>query len=396
MNRKLLSLSCLLLGLTQFAFPQGGTTGYPFDVPTDPRSVAMGESFVAVPSNPGALMVNPAGLAGLSGVNVSYSRKSIDWYLQGWSFASVNAAAATPFGVFAAQYNRKLMGTLPVATMQFPDGDGTEMTLYSYDIALGYAHRFPGGFAVGISAKRYDFRETVTGPSSGAIPTWTGTPAYLFDIGFTYTLPRLHSQATVEDSISLGMAYQNIGETWKAEYHLPPGWLSANQPFQEFQLNEYFRAGLSYALRLRPSDPGAVSPFVAVISGEFRSLQGPVSSGVGSAPAYIPLGGGLSYHGTSYWGVGLECTVFEFVSVRGGATFKPYTDVEAERDRPSFRYGGGIRLPLQRIGIDIPLTASFQYAVITVSEPLFIWETVVNKGTFPVFSLEIQYTGCPW
>src|SRR5271169_1411852 len=116
MNPKLLAIPSLVASIAQFAFSQAGPEGYPFDTPADPRSVAMGESFVALPSDPAALMYNPAGLAGLTGLNVSYSRKSMDWFLKGWSVSSINAAVGTSFGAFAAQYNRKSMGTIPITT----------------------------------------------------------------------------------------------------------------------------------------------------------------------------------------------------------------------------------------------------------------------------------------
>ena len=60
----------LILLMTECAYSQLGAGGYPFDSPADARSVAMGESFVALPSNPAALMYNPAGLAGLTGLKI--------------------------------------------------------------------------------------------------------------------------------------------------------------------------------------------------------------------------------------------------------------------------------------------------------------------------------------
>jgi hypothetical protein len=399
MKSRMLVIVSLVASFTGSAVAQSGTSGYPFDTPADPRSVAMGESFVGLPSNPAALMYNPAGLAGLTGMNISYSRKNLDWFIRDWSIWSVNATVGTSFGVFAAQYNRKSMGTIPVTTEQYPDGNGSEITLYSHDVAFGYAYRLPVGLAIGASAKYYDLVETLSGPLNSGIGTWKSTPAYLFDFGLTYTLPRLHSQDAVEDSITVGLSYQNIGSRWEYEYTPSPDQhvLVGNYRGPVFyQMPEYFRVGLSYALRVRPAEEQALTPFSALLSGEFRSLQAPLQS-----TAY------LMYYGpippvpeTSYWGIGVEFTIYEFFSVRGGATFRPYTDVEGERDRASFRYGAGLHIPFRRIGLDVPLTVSFQYTVIPVSEPtssyVFIEDTGVNKGTYPLFSLEIQYTGFPW
>jgi hypothetical protein len=398
MTRKALVLLGLILavtGIAQQSYTQM-TFGYPFDTPVDPRSVAMGESFVAVPSNPAALQYNPAGLAGLHGLGVSYSSMSQDWYLKGVSLYSINATVGTSFGVFGAQYNRKVLGSIPVTTAQFPDGNGSEMKLYSHDFAIGYAYRLPAGVALGVSAKYYDFVETISGSLNGASPPWTSTPAYLFDFGIMYTLPRLHSQTAVEDSITLGLSYQNIGTRWKFVYPPTPGqWetidSSPNTGFA--QLPEYFRIGLSYALRVRPAEPSALTPFAAVLSGEFRSLQAPIPSMYSLYGLFGPIS---SNPETSYWGIGLECTILEYVSLRGGAAFRPYVDVEAERDRPSYRYGAGVNLPLERLGADLPLTISAEYSVIPVSWPSSLGFTNGDTGTFPVFSFEVRYTGSPW
>jgi hypothetical protein len=389
MGLKIWAVVIIITWVPGYAFCQG----YPFEVPSDPRSVAMGESFVGLPSNPAALMYNPAGLAGLSGLSVLYSRKSLDWISQGWSLYSISVAGATSFGVFAAQYNRNSLGSMPITTVQFPDGNGSEMTLYSHDVALGYAYRLPVGLALGASAKYYDFVETISGSLNGGTPAWESTPAYLFDFGLTYTLPRLHSQATVEDSITLGMSYQNIGSRWKVEYPPSPGQhtlVGVYQGVQETQLPEYFRIGLSYALRIRPTEDGGLSPFAAILTGEFRSLQAPLPD------TYTLYPSGAPYPETSYWGLGFECTFFEILSIRSGAAFRPFDGVEGDRDRPSFRYGAGVNLPLHRIGIGLPLTASVQYTVVPVIEHGYYLSPGDRTGTLPVFSIDIQYTGSPW
>lgn len=131
----------MFIGIAKPAMSQGSYYGYPYEIPADPRSVAMGESFAGLPANPAALMYNPAGLAGLSGLDISYSYRGLNWVppTEKWGFYSFNAAVATSFGVFAARYDRKSLGSMLVTTSAGPDGDGTEMHLYSHDIALGYA-----------------------------------------------------------------------------------------------------------------------------------------------------------------------------------------------------------------------------------------------------------------
>ena len=396
-----LVMLCLFPSFISTAFSQYDGS-YPFNTPVDPRSAAMGESFVALPSDPAALMYNPAGLAGLNGLSVSYSRMSMDWFIQDWSVASVTAAAGTPFGVIAAQYNRKSMGKVAVTTVQYPGGTGSEISLYSYSLALGYSYRLPVGLALGISAKYYDYLQTVSGPAPVGLPPWHTVPSYLFDFGLTYTLPRLHSQSTVEDSLTIGMCYQNIGTRWQVSIPLNTFDNSGATTTEYLVLPQYYRLGLSYAMRLRPTEEGGLSPFGATIAGEFRSLQSPLPT------SYAVYSYSAPYPETSYWGLGLEFTFYDIVSVRGGAAFRPYSDVEADRDRASFRYGACVCLPFRRIGIDLPLTFSFQYTVIPVSEPVtqyvfdqpagpgFFEDMGARTGTYPLLSLEIQYEGVPW
>ena len=64
---------------------------------------------------------------------------------------------------------------------------------------------------------------------------------------------------TVEDSITVGMSYQNIGTRWKL--HIPVSTLDQHGAHVlpetvDTQLPQYFRIGLSYALELRPPAEG--------------------------------------------------------------------------------------------------------------------------------------------
>ena len=338
MHHHVIIFSAMLIGLTTSAFSQGDMNGYPFELPADPRSFAMGESFVALPSNPSALVYNPAGLAGIDGIHVSYSQRSLDRY-SGGTLRSFNAAVGTAIGVFAAQYNRGSYGLSPL-TM---DGEEPPMDTYDFDVAFGYALPLGRGFSVGAAAKYYDYEGYPPDLSGASVSTFSSTPAHLFDIGFMYTFRRFHSQSVVEDSITIGMSYQNIGSGWSRNYtgtHIErvvtPG------------LPQYFRAGLSYALKVIPRKVGNVSPFEAVFSGEYRSLQ---------------AGGG-----GDVWGFGLEFTIDEIVSLRMGGSTR-----EGD-DSLLLRYGLGVRLPIRKLGFDL----SLQYAVVP-------WQNL------SAFSIDIQY-----
>jgi hypothetical protein len=364
MNTKPLLLVSIILLIPGASRSQGGVDGYPFDIPADPRSVAMGESFVALPSNPAALMYNPSGLAGLQGISLSYSRRAlnavsaIDEYMS----HSVSGAFAVPFGVFGVQYNRKSLGTLVVTTAANPDGPGTEATYYySHDLAIGFGTRLINGLALGAAAKYYDFVESSSGP------------AYLFDVGLLYTLPPMHGPTVIDDSLSIGLSVQNFGTQRNA----------TARGFEIRQdLPEYFRIGLSYSIRTMPGEESALTPVGIVVTGEYRNLLNQNS---------------ILHEGRSYWGAGIEASVFEILCLRAGAYTQPFTWFDGERDRPAYRYGVGLNVPLRKIGSGLPLMISLNYSV----EPL---DQIVNpsltgyteKVSLPAFSLDLRYVANLW
>ena len=363
MNTRVLLIACILLVAAGSARGQGGIEGYPFDTPVDPRSMGMGESFVALPSNPSALMYNPAGLAGLQGVSLSYSRRALNAVpaIDESMCYSINGIVAVPFGVFGLQYNRKLYGTFLVTTAADPDGLGTETALYSYDVAVGFGTRLKNGPALGVAAKYYDF---VGGSSE---------PAYLFDFGLLYTLPPMHDQFAITDSLSVGVSVQNIWTQKTATV----GGLQILENFPE-----YFRIGISYALGVVPREGSRLSPVAFVVTGEYRNL---ISRHV------------ILNEGRAFWGVGFEATVFEILSLRAGAYLEPFNGFDGERDRPAYRYGAGLNLPLRKLGNGIPLVVSVNYSI----EPL---NQIVNpsvagfaeKSSLPSFSLDLHYEANLW
>jgi hypothetical protein len=294
-----------------------------------------------------------------------------------WNLNSFTTAVAFPFGVVAAQYNRSSYGTMIVTTTESPDGNGTVGTLYAHDFALGFGMRLPSGVAIGVAAKYYDFIENFSGPLAYLLPTWTTKPAYLFDFGVEYTLPPLHAQAGVNDSLTLGLAMQNAGTAWKQT--MAPDTYGDVSPDMTIKMPEYLRIGLSYGLRVVPADESSLSPFSAVVTGEWRSLLYPETSG-----------------NTTYWGAGVELTAYEVFSLRGGMAISPFDSFETIHDRAGFRIGAGINLPVRRLAPDIPLMLSFHYSLVALNPPgeITIYEQV--HSTISALSIELHYDGSPW
>lgn len=374
----------LLFAAISSAFSQGSLYGYSVDIPADPRSIAMGESFVATPADQAAVMYNPAGLAGLRGIVLSYAHRDMNWVPNTgqWKTYSVTGLAATPAGVFAAQYNRKSLGSYPVTTPGFPDGSGSEASVYSHSIALGYAHRFPHGFAVGLSAKYFDYITSYSGRVSGSITNSNSTPAYLFDVGCMYSVPLCSASAGILDSVTIGMAYQNIGTQWKANTYFA-GMSPTYQLNDEIQLPQYFRLGFSLALGLPIAEPGALQPFGAIVTGEFRSLQTsfPLNATRGAA---------------DFWGAGIEFNAFEVFSLRGGVTVSPIEDFEGRAHRAAFRYGVGVNLPLRIADAGLPVCIAVSYTVIPLNQlPYYAQIGESERWSVSVFSLDLRVTRWP-
>ncbi len=114
MKRSAAQLFLFLWLNVTIAFSQ--TMSHPFEVPSDPRSIAMGESFSGLPGNQAALMYNPAGLVGMTGIRASYNQRNLNWFSEEIYFYGVQASVAVPFGVFAAHYNRFSLGSFLVTT----------------------------------------------------------------------------------------------------------------------------------------------------------------------------------------------------------------------------------------------------------------------------------------
>jgi hypothetical protein len=184
-----------------------------FEVPVDARSIAMGQSFVAVSANQHALLYNPAGLSGLRGICVSYSQRSINWFdsfTDGYKYHSMNATVATPFAVFGFSYNRLSLGEF-VRT----NSSGVEIgrfTPHEHTFALGAAHSFENGLAVGASLKTFNFVDIIVrSPSS---PDGFGneqkTLPIFFDLGAMYEISNQYS-ANGAVNYSFGVTLQNFG-----------------------------------------------------------------------------------------------------------------------------------------------------------------------------------------
>ena len=347
---------------------------WPFDVPTDPRTVAMGESFVALPGEPTALMSNPAGLVGLQGIGLSYAQRSLNWLkgLEDFKYHSWNAYLGVPFGVFAMQYNRYTMGEVDVSTTSSPQGVGRER-IYEHSFAVGFGTELAENFSAGVAAKLFDVVHSVvnwTGPTAFDFST---TPAFLLDLGAQYTVPVFLGDSSMQTGVTWGVSLQNFGTNFKTKYSLTENEATA-------QLPRYLRIGVAFHIRLLPRTAGALQLASLAVTAEYRNLLN-----------------GSDYPDSEreHWGFGAECTMFEIFSVRVGGVIRPYSSIYGEKGRLMARSGVGLRVPLAKLGVAAPLAVSCGYALIPINRYPngFMTGNVDNLSTF---SVGLEYTETPW
>ncbi|HMK38359.1 MAG TPA: PorV/PorQ family protein, partial [Bacteroidota bacterium] len=306
MTRRLLVFVPLLAwAISRAGYAQVLVSASPFDVPTDARGAGMGESLVALRSNVSALMYNPAGLAALSGMGLSYGERSMAWIsmTEGFTFYGVNAFAETPIGVFAAHYNKFSQGEFTVTSSSDPLAAG-KISRYSYDVALAYARNIVAGLDFGVAAKYYDDVFRVSGATDPLFQAPSTTPAWLFDGGLQYTFPGLSSGGRVEDDLTLGISVQNVGT--KISYSTGTESESVEQ-----SLPQYIHAGLAATVRLLGEERSRPAPLAATLTLEYTNV----------------LNSSNDQGGSPFWGAGIEFVLGEIISLRGGAVVQPLTNI---------------------------------------------------------------------
>ena len=301
-----------------------GTT---LDAVLDARAVSMGESFVAVGSNPYAGLYNPAGLAGIEGLHVIYSRLYFTTIPNDLTVHFFAASVHLPFGDFSLLYTRS--------------NNAYFSEQYNHTLALTGARRIGENLSVGVSVKSFD--EIFRPPEEPGMSLSTSLPL-LVDLGIQYTHAGIMNSENTPDTFTAGASLQNFGTDFRGT--------EGSGGFKMkgiILLPRYVRAGFAYQLRLRHDGAGQYDPWAFLLTGEYRNLLN----------ATGPTG-----DIRDYWGFGMESTFSELISLRIGGYVSPLETFSwfSSRGIPAFRYGLGIRVPFARIGISAPLTVKFDYA----------------------------------
>ncbi len=341
------------------------------DVPTDPRSIAMGESFAGLEANPYAMFSNPAGLAAISRTSIAFSRRTMDWIADDMKYSSLSAAVPTSFFNIGFLYNRFSSGEAPVTTPANPEGDGTKASLYDHTFAIGVSKKIDKHFGIGLSIKTFNMVVSYSGPNAAVYENvQSKTLPILFDVGFVYTTKFDSKNQTIGHKFSGGASLQNLGTSFKQTQK--PSSLSPQNLDITYTIPKYFRLGLSYGFMLYSATPDGLVPLQLLLTGEYRNAFN--SHGYDG--------------GNDFWGLGMELRMFEIASVRLGGFNAPFSSIYGHQSKMTERYGFGFNAPLNRLDESIPFSLSFDYAIIPLTQIPFI---ATKIKTLHLFSIRLQY-----
>jgi hypothetical protein len=335
-------------------------TGYSLDHPADPRSIALGESFVAAPNNSAAMMYNPAGLPSTGGISLWYAQRNETIYgIEGRKYFSFNVACHTPFADAGFFYNRFNYGDISFTTEQSPDGTGQTVNLFDRSYGFSIAKRL-GEFGAGFSIKTLDISGMFNYFNSTF--TTTVTRPLLVDFGVLYSHDFSINGKRPIQQFNVGLSIQNLGEdikvTDKPNGVLQPGTYSRIN--NTIKPRQYLRIGCAFTTETGTESPTELSAFHFMLTCEYRNWVN-----------------GESNSNRGIWGFGMEGIVYEIVAFRVGGF--------DDNKLVLLRYGGGVSLPFKVFAVDMPLSLKFDYAAIKLPH------YVDDGSTLHSFSLGIQY-----
>ena len=355
-----LSLLLFTCSLAQSQYLDVGQNA--IDVPVDPQSAAMGESFVAMRNNPAALFYNPATISGFKGLQFTYSHRNFDILPNNdLTYHSYLLSLSLPTGSIGIFYNDFTNDNdLIVTSPAYPEGTGEYTSYKNYVYGAAYGKDVSANFDIGITLKAYNYS---LGPHSGHA-------AYLADIGTIYhTSGPISRAGFITDEFNAGISIQNFGTDHRYD-----------TTFQEagslIKLPRYLRIGYAYRMTIVNEDKEKLTPIGFLFTGEYRNLL--------NAEDY-------QSSERDYWGFGTQATLYEILSLRLGSYISGTPSYYGQKGVPSIRYGFGVHLPLNKIGLQSPIAIIMDYGVIPGQFTSNSFFTTNLNPTLRVFSFGIWY-----
>lgn len=341
---------------------------YSLDTDIDPKSVSLGESSVANIINPN-LKSNPATLCGISGLNVYYNYRGLNYWeeTEDFYYYSLGLNYQSGLGFIGFEYSRANYGELTISTFEHPEGIG-KAQIYNHTFTFGYSNYLTDDLAIGVNLKTFTDVVKIVGDPGNLKPPKTILPIIL-DLGFIYKLKGFIEEDFAVDQITFGTSLQNYGSDYRTT------WLISGETENQYyiKLPRFFRFGFAYNLSLIKNAESNYFNFLA--SFEYRNVLNKKD------------------HST-YWGIGFQSTFLDIVSLRMGGKMNPFSSIYGGEKVFIMRYGVGVNLPLKLIGINYPMKLGFNYTLIPLNNYTDYWYFIKNqKKNLTSFELNLSYDG---
>jgi len=310
------------------------------DVVTNPASIVMGESFVANTKNISSFIENPAALNSSNKTGLFYNIRYQNWneLSKKYQFSTVGAIINSSFATLGIAYSTFTSGM--VSMNMFTQNETTEEANQTLSFSL--SKNILKDLTVGAGIKIFGHSRT---SSLGSINGLDSKSAFLFDIGALYTIRLNENENKNLLNLNFGAAFQNFGTDYKELDNI------FSKDFRYVRLPKYLKLGFAVDAQLRNSS--GANDFKVVITGQYKWLTNPLKR---------------ERNDVDYWGGGAEFTIKEIFSARAGFFQTPEYWLIYDRAKPLFRYGFGVKIPLQNIGINLPFILSADYSLIPIND----------------------------
>lgn len=310
------------------------------DVVTNPASIVMGESFVANTNSIVSFIENPANLNPTSKTGLFYNIRYQNWneFSKKYQFSTVGAILNSSFATIGIAYSTFTSGM--VSMDMFTQNETTEEANQTLFFSL--SKKLLKDLTIGVGVKIFGHSRT---SSLGSINGLDSESAFLFDIGALYSIKLNNGESKNLHDLNFGMAFQNFGTDYKELDNI------FGKEYRYVRLPKYLKLGFAINSQLR-NDSGT-NDFEVVITGQYKWLTNPLKR---------------EKTDVDYWGGGAEFTIKDFFVARAGFLQTPEYWLIYDRAKPMFRYGFGVKIPLQKIGVNLPFVLSADYSFIPIND----------------------------
>ncbi|MCX7876695.1 MAG: hypothetical protein N2321_11090 [Melioribacteraceae bacterium] len=304
------------------------------DVVINPVSIAMGESFVANYFSPSSFIENPANLFQKNNTTLFYHTRSFNWIseTETFKYKSVGGTLKLQIGDFGIAYNEFHAGK----SLFNSQSDERNSTLIFSLSKLIFKN-----FNAGVNLKFFDHKRI---SDLGIGLNLESNTAILLDFGLLYSVFK-YSSLKSQHEVTIGTTLQNFGTDYKEKDFI------FSNDYRIVRLPRYFKIGFAYNLQFKSNE--TKNDFQILLTGNYKSLLNPLKKEIGDV---------------DYWGIGTQIQIKEMFLIRIGSIQLPENNLLYDRAKPILRYGFGLNLPLNKFGVEIPLTISADYAFIPINQ----------------------------